>query len=236
MIPEKLYGIIGYPLGHTMSPVLHNWGFERMGVKAVYMAFPTPPEGLAAVVAAVRALPVSGLSVTIPHKEAIMAMLDRVSPLAERTGAVNTVVWEEGRLVGHNTDVVGFLAPMLSLGITPRSALVLGAGGAAKAVLAGLKDLNVTDIMLANRDMRRAENLAEQFGVNLVAWERRDTVDAHLVVNTTPLGMAGKAVDESPLAAGYGARISWPTIWCTIPGRRAFCARPGRPVRPGSTG
>ncbi len=203
LIPEKLYGIIGYPLGHTMSPVLHNWGFGRMGVKAVYMAFPTPPEGLAAFVAGVRALPVSGLSVTIPHKEAIMALLDSVSPLAEQTGAVNTVVWEQGQLVGHNTDVIGFLEPMLSQRITPRSALVLGAGGAAKAVLAGLKDLNGSDVMLTNRDMRRAENLAEQFGVNVVAWERRDAVDAHLVVNTTPLGMSGKAVDESPLPASY---------------------------------
>jgi shikimate dehydrogenase len=202
-VPERLFGIIGHPLGHTLSPLLHNWGFSRLGVKAAYMAFPTPPERLEAVIAAVRALPVSGLSVTIPHKEAVIPLLDGVSPLCGATGAVNTLVWEEGKLIGHNTDVPGFLSPLLEREHVPSSALVLGAGGAAKAVMAGLCEIGVGDVTVANRDFERAKGLAGQFGASAVAWDRRDHVDAHLVVNTTPMGMSGKAVGDSPLPATY---------------------------------
>ncbi|MFP5222751.1 MAG: shikimate dehydrogenase [Acidobacteriota bacterium] len=206
-IPEKIFGIIGHPLAQTLSPLLHNWGFERLGVRACYMAFPTPPERLAAFVQAVRTLPVSGLSVTIPHKEAVMPLLDAVSPLARRTGAVNTLVWEGGRLVGHNTDVAGFLSPLLELksatGSVPESALVLGAGGAAKAVLAGLHEIGVTRITVCNRDFERAAAFASQFLADAVAWERRHSVEARLVVNTTPMGMTGKAPDVSPLPQQY---------------------------------
>ena len=203
MIPERLYGIIGHPLGHTLSPRLHNWGFQRLGVKAAYMAFPTPPERLGAFIQAVRTLPVAGLSVTIPHKEAVIPLLDSVSPLCVQTGAVNTLVWEEGMLIGHNTDVVGFVSPLLEREHIPASALVLGAGGAAKAVLAGLRDIGVRDVTVANRNFERAAALAAQFKTNVVEWERRGSVDAHLVVNTTPMGMAGKAPEESPLPQEY---------------------------------
>lgn len=202
-IPEKVYGIIGHPLAQTLSPLLHNWGFQRLGVKAAYLAFPTPPERLEAVIQAVRALPVSGLSVTIPHKEAVIPLLDGVSPLCASTGAVNTLVWEEGRLTGHNTDVPGFVSPLLEREHVPGSALVLGAGGAAKAVLAGLCEIGVKDVTVANRNFERAKALASQFGVHAVVWERRERVDAHLVVNTTPMGMRGKAEGESPLPAGF---------------------------------
>jgi shikimate dehydrogenase len=222
-VPEKIYGIIGHPLAQTLSPLLHNWGFSRLGVKAAYLAFPTPPERLEAFVQAVRTLPVSGLSVTIPHKEAVMPFLDRVSDLARRAGAVNTLVWEDGRLVGHNTDVTGFVAPLLERGFTkgvvpreqgtgsqlhmcvpaPESALVLGAGGAAKAVLAGLQDLGIAYITVSNRHLARAQALAGQFGVRAVAWEESHRVQARLVVNTTPMGMKGKAEGESPLPEGF---------------------------------
>ena len=202
-IPGKIFGIIGHPLSQTLSPLLHNWGYERLGVPAAFAAFPTPPERLADLIKAVRTLPVSGLSVTIPHKEAVMPLLDGLSPLAERTGAVNTLVWEDGRLNGHNTDVTGFLAPLKAMGEPPESALLLGAGGAARAVLAGLAEIGVTDVTVCNRDFERAKALAGRFGVNSVAWDRRDTVDARLVVNSTPMGMKGKAEGESPIAAGY---------------------------------
>ena len=205
LIPERLFGIIGHPLGHTLSPLLHNWGFQRLGVKAAYMAFPTPPERLEAFIQAVRTLPMAGLSVTIPHKEAVMGLVDTVSDLARRTGAVNTLVWEDGRLVGHNTDVEGFLAPLRAHGRTPDTALVLGAGGAAKAVLAGLLEIGVGNVTVTNRHFERATALAGQFGANAVVWERRDTVDAQLVVNTTPMGMAGKAVDASPMPDSFWA-------------------------------
>ncbi|MBI4805082.1 MAG: shikimate dehydrogenase [Desulfovibrio sp.] len=203
LIPERVFGIIGHPLGHTMSPLLHNWGFTRMGIKASYVAFPTPPERLEAIIQAVRTLPVSGLSVTIPHKEAVIPLLDSVSPLATQTGAVNTLVWEDHALVGHNTDVAGFVSPLLEREHIPASALVLGAGGAAKAVLAGLFDIGVRNVTVANRNVERATALAAQFGAHAVGWERRHGVEAHLVVNTTPMGMAGKAQADSPLPQEY---------------------------------
>ncbi|WP_243312261.1 shikimate dehydrogenase [Fundidesulfovibrio agrisoli] len=205
--PRLLYGIIGHPLGQTLSPLLHNWGFTRMGVAAAYVAFPTPPERLEDFIRAVRTMPVCGLSVTIPHKEAVMPLLDAVDPLAGSVGAVNTLVWEgepgTGRLVGHNTDVAGFCAPLKRLGAIPETALVLGAGGAAKAVLAGLKELGVARVAVANRTFERAQALAETFGAMAIPWEERAGFDAALVVNTTPVGMSGKGDGLSPMPAEY---------------------------------
>lgn len=213
-IPQRLYGIIGHPLAQTLSPLLHNWGFARLGLPASYLAFPTPPGRLGEVMAAVRALPVSGLSVTIPHKEALLPLLDEVTDLARSVGAVNTLFWREGRLVGHNTDVEGFTAPLRVLagaGASLDSALVLGAGGAARAVMAGLAELGAGRVYVANRDPDRARSLAEEWGAQAVPWQERAGVDARLVVNSTPMGMAGKAPDLSPIP---------PEFW--RPGRIAY--------------
>jgi shikimate dehydrogenase len=192
-----------------MSPAVHNWGFARLGLAKVYMAFPTPPERLADVVAAVRALPVAGLSVTIPHKEGVGALVDRVTARAATVGAVNTLYWDGKTLVGENTDVAGFL---LGLGVgsgasasaggasavVPDSALVLGAGGVARAALAGLREAGVARVAVCNRSAARAVALAEEFGVRAVAWEARYAEDADLLVNATPLGMRGKAEEATP--------------------------------------
>jgi len=205
VIPEKLYGVIGHPLAQTLSPLLHNWGFARLGINAAYLAFKTPPERLEAFIRAVRTLPIAGVSITIPHKEAVMLLLDGISDAAGRAFAVNTLVWEDGRLVGHNTDITGFVAPLLERRepLSRKRALVLGAGGAAKAVLAGLEQLDIADVVVANRALERAEKLAAQFGVRAVPWEERVLTPADLVVNATPMGMKGKAEDESPLPPGY---------------------------------
>ena len=197
--------IIGHPLTQTLSPLLHNWGFARLGIHAAYLAFPTPPERLEAFIRAVRALPIAGVSITIPHKEAVMPFLDGVSDAAKAASAVNTLVWEDGRLMGHNTDLTGFVAPLLERleSLALKRALVLGAGGAAKAVLAGLEQLGIADVVVANRSLERAEKLAARFNARAVAWEERVDVCADLVVNATPMGMTGKALDESPLSPGY---------------------------------
>ena len=141
--PEKLYAIIGHPLGHTMSPALHNSGFSMYNLASVYMAFPTPPEKLSNFMTAFRTLPIHGASVTIPHKETVIEYLDEITPRAKTVGAVNTLFWQEDKLVGDNTDVLGFMAPLIGMESKFKRALVLGAGGAAKAVLAGLKELGV---------------------------------------------------------------------------------------------
>ncbi|NDV20272.1 shikimate dehydrogenase [Pseudodesulfovibrio sp. JC047] len=192
------YGIIGWPLGHTMSPTLHSWGFEQFGMDARYTAWPVAPDELAPFMERVRTQPVAGLSVTIPHKQTVMPFLDRISDRAARIGAVNTVYWDGDVLCGENTDITGFVAPLHALSFVPASALVLGAGGAARAALAGLKELGVTRLAVTNRTLAKAEALAAAFAVDCVAWESRMDSGWQLVCNTTPLGMSGAEEARSP--------------------------------------
>ncbi len=196
--PARLYGIVGHPLGHSMSPALHNWAFKDLGIAGEYRAFPVEPSQLAAFMTMVRSLPIAGLSVTIPYKLAVTDYLDEVSPRAQDVGAVNTLYWDGERLLGENTDVLGFLAPLRLLARVPGSALVLGAGGAARAALAGLRELGVPRLLVANRSPERARRLAPDFGATAVPWEARAESGAELVVNTTPLGMKGERQDQNP--------------------------------------
>lgn len=202
LVPEKLYGLIGYPLGHSLSPILHNWSCSRMAWPGAYFAWPVPPDRLAEMIRALRLLSVHGVSVTIPHKEAVLPLLDSVRPLAASAGAVNTLYWEGSRLCGENTDILGFLAPWghknLSL---PRRALVLGAGGAARAVLTALHEINVPHIYISGRDGRKVESVARAFQAVSVPWAERHLRGADCVINTTPLGMAGIHQDVSPFPA-----------------------------------
>ncbi len=194
--PEKLFGIIGHPLGHSLSPVLHNWAFQELFLPYVYCRWPVTPEKLADFMTAVRVLPISGLSVTIPHKQAVREFLDGESENAAAIGAVNTVYWDGDSLMGENTDVSGFMAPLK--GRSFPSALVLGAGGASRAVLAGLTALGVKELFLTNRSAAKAQNLAHEFQAQFVPWEERTNCSAALLVNTTPLGMQGDNQQKSP--------------------------------------
>ena len=193
-----LFGIIGHPLGHTLSPTLHNWGFSRLGLDARYEAFPLEPARLPEFMARVRTGELRGLSVTIPHKRAVMDHLDRITDRARGVGAVNTLFWDGEALCGENTDVIGVVAPLLRLGTLPGSALVLGAGGAARAAVAGLVELGIKDVAVSNRTDAKAEALARDFSVRAVPWEARLDQAPGLICNTTPLGMSGDNQDLSP--------------------------------------
>lgn len=218
-LPRTLYGVIGDPIGQSLSPSLHNTAFQVLGLEAAFLAWHIAPEKLADFVQAARTLPIAGVCVTIPHKEKIIPFLDELTPVARHAGAVNTLFWREGRLIGHNTDVEGFLAPLISRppAAPPfASALVLGAGGAARAVLAGLMGLTGLagplggseprerkKIWLCARRVEQAQGLADFFAPNTVEttdatgapqivvlpWEERHSVSADLIVNTTPVGM-----------------------------------------------
>lgn len=192
------YGIIGHPLGHTLSPMLHNWGFEMMGIEATYTAWDTPPEALEAFIRYVRQESIQGVSVTIPHKRAIMPLLDHVSTKALAVGAVNTLVWDKGRLKGTNTDVTGCLIPLQNLPTVPRTGLVLGAGGAARAAVAALNELGVKWVGVSNRNREKAEALAMEFGIHVVDWNARHISPPEVLVNATPLGMTGRFEGENP--------------------------------------
>lgn len=206
-IPEKIYGIIGNPIGHSLSPAVHNHGFQTQGLKSVYLKWEVASDSLEDFITAARTLPISGASVTIPHKERIMPLVDRTTDLAAKVGAVNTLYWEDGLLMGHNTDVAGFTAPIRNTGIKPASALVLGAGGASRAVLAGLSELGVGKIAICNRTASKAQFLAAEFNAEFVAWEERADSEYDLVVNTTSLGMQGKFQDMNPWPENANSKI-----------------------------
>jgi shikimate dehydrogenase len=194
----ELYGILGHPAGHSLSPFIHNWGFAAKGLDKSYHRFDIAPEKLSTFMTCVRTLPIHGLSVTIPHKEAMLSFMDELTPAALKIGAVNTVVrTQSGRLLGDNTDVTGFLAPLREQSLCPATALVLGGGGAARAVLHGLRQLGSTTFVSC-RNQEAGTALARVMGATFVNWESRSTVRAELLINTTPLGMQGHLEDASP--------------------------------------
>ena len=211
----RLAVVIGWPVSHSRSPRLHGYWLDRLGIDGAYVPLPVAPGDLEAVIRALPRMGFRGANLTVPHKEAVMALLDEVEPLARRIGAVNTVVVaDDGRLVGRNTDAFGFLENLRRGAPDWRPedgpAMVIGAGGAARAVIAALVDAGVPDIRLANRGRDRALHLAGDIGgpVTVVDWTDRSVAlsGAALLVNTTTLGMTGQpaldlALDALPATA-----------------------------------
>jgi shikimate dehydrogenase len=196
-----LAGVMGWPVGHSLSPRLHGHWLRRHGIDGAYVPLAVPPDRLAQALRALPALSFRGCNLTIPHKEAALALVDRATPLAGRIGAVNTVVVEpDGSLSGDNTDAFGFLA-CLAAGCPgwradAGPAVLLGAGGAARAVAVALLDAGAPEVRLLNRTPDRADRLAADFDgqVTAVPWSERAAAlaGAALLVNTTSLGMAGQ--------------------------------------------
>lgn len=193
----RLCCLIGHPVGHSVSPQMHNAAFNALGLNYVYLAFDIPPEMLVDAVRGLRALCAAGFNVTIPHKVAVMKLLDELDPSAERTGAVNTVVNNHGALRGYNTDLHG-IRRVLEGRDLPLSmpALVIGAGGAARAAVAALIDLGFRRILIANRTLERGLALVEfarSLGASAEALDleegRRRAIECGVVVNATPIGM-----------------------------------------------
>ncbi|MBO4300763.1 MAG: shikimate dehydrogenase, partial [Desulfovibrio sp.] len=195
-------GVVGWPLAQSLSPLLHNTAFSTLHMPALYQRWEVAPENFAAFVQSVRVLGIRGCSVTIPHKTHLQPLLDEVSPLAQRTGAVNTLYWKDKRLCGDNTDVAGFLAPLSQISLAGESVLLLGAGGAARAAAAGLTSLpgqkRPAIVYVTTPSDASHLPLAEEFGLVPLLWKNRHEPEARLVINATPLGMRGKAEMESP--------------------------------------
>lgn len=203
-LSSHFVGVLGWPLGVSLSPVIHNAAFRHLGMDWIYLAFPVEPEALPDAVAGLRALGGLGANVTMPHKEAVVHLVDEVSGDAEAVGAVNTIERFGDRLLGHNTDVEGFRKLVVTdAGVDPAGerALVLGAGGAARAVIKALDDLGAKEIVIAARDSARAAAVtavARASRTTTAGWEEAPGIaaEADLVVNATPLGMN----DEHALA------------------------------------
>lgn len=193
---HQAYGVLGYPLGHSLSPYLHNRAFQRFGMQRCYFKWEIRPGELSDFMQAFRTLPLFGASVTIPYKETVIPFLDKVSSEVSEMGAVNTLYLEGDKVVGTNTDYLGFVAPLKDKGF--KSALVLGAGGAARSVLYGLKKLGFTRIYLCNRNKDKAQILADKFQVQCVDWSERKNFNSDILVNTTPLGTRGDNQYKTP--------------------------------------
>ncbi|HYI60839.1 MAG TPA: shikimate dehydrogenase [Acidimicrobiales bacterium] len=212
MSHPRVCWVIGSPVEHSLSPVIHNAAFDALGLDWSYFAVAVPPGRAPAALAAMRSLRLGGLSVTMPHKEAVAAAVDVVTPRAERLGAVNCVAWRGTQLEGDSTDGPGFLdALRVDHGWDPagRRALVVGAGGAARAVIAALAAGGAAAVGVANRSAERAARAAALAGpVGQVAGP--EAVDgADLVVNATPQGMGGDtALPVDPARLGPGQVVA----------------------------
>ena len=183
----RLYGVTGYPVGHSLSPTMHNKAFLAKGLNAVYMAFET--RDIDGCIKGMRALGIKGMSVTLPHKSAVIPLLDEVDDLAKRIGAINTIVNDDGRLVGYNTDAVGALKALEDkIDLSGKSCCIIGAGGAARAIGFILKEKGV-ELVVANRSEERGKALAISLACPFVPLSDMEKATADLLINTTPVGM-----------------------------------------------
>ena len=200
--------IIGHPVAHSRSPIIHGHWLAEHGLDGSYERVDVPPDAVAAFLDRIRLGEFAGGNVTVPNKEAVLPLLDHVGETARRMGAVNTIWMEDGKLHGDNTDAFGFLAHLddrvPGWDARTASALILGAGGAARAVVHGLVSRGVGRIILVNRSMARAEDLAAEFGVGVEARGRSEAAalvaTSDLIVNTTSLGMQGQPPLDLDLA------------------------------------
>ncbi len=223
----RVLGIFGDPIDHSLSPVMQNEALARAGIDAVYVPFHIPAERLAAAVAAIRALGIRGVNLTVPHKEAVMAHLDEIDADARLIGAVNTVVNRQGLLVGYNTDGTGFLRSLvedLQFEAQGRRILALGAGGACRAAVVALARAGAAWVGIANRTPERSEGLAREFSAVFsgtafahsgmdpgALTEAVNGVD--LVVNTSAVGLKGESFENFPWSSLPGSACVYDMVY-----------------------
>lgn len=207
---KKLYGVIGDPIAHSMSPAMHNDAFQRYELDATYVPFHVTPENLQDAVKGFKAIQLSGLSITVPHKTAIMPLLDEIDPLAEAIGAVNTMVNAGGRFIGYNTDGLGYLKGIKQVvpSFTDHKMLLIGAGGAARAIYFTMAQAGLKNIDIANRTIAQAEFLVENcpFPKNSEVLSLKDAENQlskyDMIVQTTSIGMHPN-MESSPISVDH---------------------------------
>lgn len=199
----KLLGVIGDPIEHSLSPIMHNAAIDQMQIDFAYVPFHIRPEDLRTAIDGFSAIDLRGFSVTIPHKQTIMPLLSEITDGARAIGAVNTV-WKSDRgWCGTNTDIVGFVAPIKERDWKSSIALILGNGGAARAVVAGCHQLGFSEIHVVGRNAEKLQEFARSWSIDSLSVHTWDQISeilprADLIVNTTPIGMSPHS-DQSPL-------------------------------------
>lgn len=224
----KALGIFGHPISHSFSPDMHNAGLKAVGLenKYVYMPFDITPENLSDAINSIKVLDFRGLNITIPHKEEVISFLDEVDHQARLIGAVNVIVNDGGKLTGYNTDGIGFLRSMTEeTGITPegKKILILGAGGASRAVAAALASGGAEEIIIANRSKEKALSVADMVKqmhtpvrvINISGQEMKEVIkEVHIIVNTTSVGMHPN-IEDSPITE-YASLLHRGQLVCDI--------------------
>ncbi len=192
----EVYGVIGYPVRHSLSPVFQNAAFSHLGIDGIYVPFEIKPEDLEKAVEGFRVIGVKGLNVTIPHKEKVTGLADVVSEDVKRIGAANTLKFSDRGLEAYNTDWLGFLRALKEI-TDPKGkrVLVFGAGGASRAVIYALKKAD-SEVFVWNRTKEKAEKVSKEFGVSVVEDLTDGVRSAEILVNTTSVGLKE---DDEPL-------------------------------------
>lgn len=183
-----VFGIIGYPLSHSLSPIMHNMAFREKGINAIYLYFPC--RFVEGVVSGMKALSIKGLSVTIPHKESICKYLDEIDPIAKKIGAVNTLVNRDGKIIGYNTDAYGAAKAIKKRidGLEGKDVLIIGAGGAARAIAFALKEEGAK-LFIANRSRERGERLSKDVGAEFFLLSQIPDRRFDIIIQATSVGM-----------------------------------------------
>ncbi len=203
----EVYGIIGYPVSHSLSPLMHNCAFKELKISAVYGCFEVKPEELKQAVEGIKALGIKGVSVTVPHKEKVMEFLDEIEETAREIGAVNTILNENGVLKGFNTDWIGVLKAFEVSGVEVKGkkVVIIGAGGASRAVVYAVKKAGAEAVEVYNRTFEKAVKLAKQFDIIPKKWEELKKAWGDIIIQTTSVGMNSW---ESPVEEEVIARFN----------------------------
>ena len=204
---SNTYAVIGDPIDHSLSPNIHNAAFRQLGLDHTYIAYRIPAGELSAGIGALKKIKISGFNVTIPHKIEMMKFLDEMDTTCKVIGAVNTVLNEDGKLKGYNTDMIGFLDPIKKRNLTIKDSqvMLLGAGGAARAIITGMVKEKASKITIVNRTLENAKKISEfakKIGgnVDVVSLQEANELNSEhkFIINSTPIGMKD---EPSPISA-----------------------------------
>ena len=199
----KKYLVIGNPIDHSLSPKPQNWWLKENNIDATYDKIKLEVHEIKNFIQTIKEQKIAGCNVTVPFKKTVIPFLDKLSPEAEQTQSVNTITFENGDLVGHNTDIAGFDSAIrkLNFSVNGKKVLILGAGGVVPSIIFALKNMNVQEITISNRTKKKAENLKVLFN-NIKILEWGNLTDFHMVINATSLGLNNEKINLNFLSSG----------------------------------